>query len=152
MVENMAENTNENVIKIEVPMKYAKKLGASNKLLNLLISDILNKYGVIGGFRVDYLNFTKRVLKILISRHVSLWSKMIEVEKTSYMLSRNLDKKILDEIEDLLISLFKPAFEEFGEIDFDIALHVILRELEKKNLLKKTGIEYGGGEIRDLDS
>jgi hypothetical protein len=148
----MSEEVEEEKITIEISKKHAKKLAKANRAISFVIADILNKYGILGSTRIDYMNFAWRVLKILLDRSTFLWNKMIEVEKTAYVMARNLDKKVLDEIEERLTTIFKEALEEYSEIDFYTAIDIIAREAEKRTGRKLEDDYYGGSKARNNDS
>lgn len=148
----MSEEVGEEKITIEISKKHAKKLAKANKAINFVVSDILNKYGILGSTRIDYLNFAWRVLKILLDRSTFLWNKMIEVEKTTYVMARNLDKKVLDEIEERLTTIFKQALEEHDRIDFYTAIDIMAKEGEKRTGRKLEDGYYGSSKAGNNDS
>lgn len=134
MSDNVKDNVNDDKIKIEIPRSHAKKLGQLAQALYWLISDILDSHGITGSNRLDYFHFAERVLKIIIHKKAPLWAKAIEAEKSSYMILRNLNKDVLNDIERSLVSIFKDALREHKTIDFTTALFVIRMALTKKML------------------
>jgi hypothetical protein len=137
---HMSENVNDDKIKIEFPRSHAKKLGETARGLYRLIADILDSHGITGSNRLDYFHFAEKILKIITHKNIPLWAKAIEAEKSSYVILRNLNKDVLNDIEKFLLDIFKDAYEKYGYIDFDTALQVIQIELTKREYKKITGI------------
>jgi hypothetical protein len=151
-MEQTEEKKEEEVVVLKVSVKHAKRLATRNKMLNLLVGEILDRHGIAGNLRMAYGNFARKLIKIVTEMGHPVWRKLAEIEKTRFIEYNGLNKDAVNEIADTLLKIFEDAYKEIGEIDLEIVDFVLVKELEKRNLLKKLGVRYGGGETGDLDT
>jgi hypothetical protein len=151
-MEKMKQNKEEEMIRIVMPKTHAKRLALRNKMLNLLIAEVLDRHSIAGNLRLDYQNLARKIIKIIAEKGPPVWRKLIEIEKNRFVEYNNLKKDAVNEIVDMMLKIFEDALKEYGWMDIDVVDDILIRELEKRKLLKKAGVDYGGGEIRDLDT
>jgi hypothetical protein len=151
-MEQTEEKKEEEVVVLKVSVKHAKRLATRNKMLNLLVGEILDRHGIAGPLRPAYGNFARKLIKIVVEMGPPVWRKLAEIEKTRFIEYNGLNRDVANEIADMLLNIFENAFKEIGEIDLEVVDFVLLKELEKRNLLKKLGVRHGGCETGDLDT